>query len=194
MLGKVSGDQKGALSTIGTSTEQLILLVNHLLDLTRIESGRLQVKIEPVDVDQIVSWIVDFVRPKATEKKLEIVWKPERSHLVKADPEKLKEVLMNITDNAIKYTEQGKVTLTVSESGPHVSVAVSDTGYGLTAQDQKRMFEKFATGSASKNVKTTSGIGLYVVKKLMEAMGGSIKAESRGSGKGSTFTATFPKA
>ncbi len=191
MLGILTGEQKDALKTVGTSTEQLIMLVNHLLDLTRIEAGKLQVKMETIDATEIVNWVVEFVTPKILEKKLTLNWKPNGKVMVQADPEKLKEVVMNFMDNAVKYTEKGSITVSLSSAGGLVKIAVTDTGYGLTAEDQERMFEKFATGSASKFVKTTSGIGLYVCHKLAEAMGGTVMAESKGKGKGSTFTATF---
>ncbi len=194
MLGKLNEKQSGAVGTVQTAIEQLILLVNHLLDLTRIESGRLQVKPEVVDLNASLAWLVDFMKPKVEEKGLVLSLVSPEDIRVTADPEKLKEVLMNLVDNAIKYTEQGSVTISVRPDSKMVVVEVKDTGYGLTPEDKARLFEKFATGTASKFVKTTSGLGLYVVRKLMTAMGGTVEAESKGKGKGSTFTLTIPVA
>lgn len=194
MLGTLNEKQTGAVATVQTAIEQLILLVNHLLDLTRIESGRLQVKPEVVDLNATLTWLVGFMQPKVVEKGLKLTLASPNDIRVTADLEKLKEVLMNLVDNAVKYTEQGSVTVTVRAEKNLAVVEVKDTGYGLTPEDKARLFEKFATGSASKFVKTTSGLGLYVVRKLMTAMGGTVEAESKGKGKGSTFIVTIPLA
>jgi len=192
MLGKLTLKQRQTVATVQQSNEQLIMLVNHLLDLTRIESGRLQVRLEPVSVHELVEWVVNFMKPRAKEKGIGIVLKGRTLSPVQADPEKLKEVIMNLVDNGIKYTEKGAVTVNVKQVENQVVVEVADTGYGLTPADREKMFEMFSTGSASKHVKTTSGVGLYVCRKLMEAMGGAITAESRGVGRGSTFTISLP--
>jgi signal transduction histidine kinase len=194
MLGKMSKKQTDALTTVRTSTEQLILLVNHLLDLTRIESGRLQVRLEPMDVAQTVEWVVKFMNPRAKEKGVELILTTVGTPKVQADPDKLKEVVMNLIDNALKYTEKGSVAVRIKKDQEFVSIEVKDTGYGLTSADKHRLFEKFSTGSASKFVKTTSGLGLYVCRKLVEAMKGTITADSKGAGKGSTFTVRLPVA
>jgi len=192
MLGKLNPKQKQTVRTVEQSNEQLILLVNHLLDLTRIESGRLQVRPEPVVAQELITWTVDFLRPRALEKHLTLDAKLSTVPPVMADPEKLKEVLMNLIDNALKYTEAGGVTISLDLADGRARISVKDTGYGLTASDKARMFEMFSTGSASKHVKTTSGVGLYVCRKILEAMGGDIMAESKGKGRGSTFTVTLP--
>jgi signal transduction histidine kinase len=194
MLGSLNDKQTGAVATVQTAIEQLILLVNHLLDLTRIESGRLQVKPEVVDLNATLTWLIGFMQPKVVEKGLKLTLSSPNDIRVTADLEKLKEVLMNLVDNAVKYTEQGSVTVTVRTQKNLAVVEVKDTGYGLTPEDKARLFEKFATGSASKFVKTTSGLGLYVVRKLMTAMGGTVVAESKGKGKGSTFIVIIPLA
>ncbi|TAK04053.1 sensor histidine kinase [Patescibacteria group bacterium] len=193
MVGKVNKKQHAALETLRTSTESLILLVNHLLDLTRIESGRLAVREDKVDVTEICRWITSFIGPKAKEAGLSLTCDaPKKPVTVLADADKLKEVFMNLVDNAVKYTAEGKVTVTVRAEGRQAVVEVKDTGYGLSEADKRKLFQKFARGSASKNVKSSSGLGLYVVRKLMEAMHGSIEAESEGAGKGSAFTVRLP--
>jgi signal transduction histidine kinase len=195
MLGKLSPEQRKALVTVDQSNESLILLVNHLLDLTRIESGKLQVKAETVDLTATCAWVTNFLKPKAKEGGLTLTCvAPKEPVVAKGDQEKFKEVVMNLVDNAVKYTPKGGVTVTIARDKKTATIEVKDTGYGLTEKDRQHLFEKFARGSASKNVKTSSGIGLYVVKKLVEAMNGTVVVESAGPGKGSAFTVRLPLA
>lgn len=189
MLGKVAKKQESAIETIAASAERLIFLVNHLLDVTRIESGRLSVKVVDVELTAVLKEVWKFVEPLAQEKKLQMrIHIPKEIVMVKADTDRMREIFVNIVDNAIKYTPEGSVDMFCSLDARHATIKVKDTGYGLSKQDKERLFQKFAQGSASKHVKTTTGLGLYVVKKLVEAMGGSILAESSGVGQGSTFT------
>lgn len=195
MVGKVNRKQHDALETVRTSTESLILLVNHLLDLTRIESGRLAVKSEPVDLNAVGEWVTSFMSQKAKETGLELSFKaPKKPVVAQGDGEKMKEIFMNLVDNAVKYTEKGSVRVTVEADGAKAVVRVADTGYGLSEQDKSHLFEKFARGSASKFVKSSSGLGLYVVRKLVEAMKGTIEAQSAGEGKGAAFEVRLPLA
>lgn len=195
MVGKVTAKQRVALEHVRQSTESLILLVNHLLDLSRIETGKLVVRLEDVDVAAVVKWVGEFMSHHAKEKSLDLIVRSEHPQMIaKADPEKLKEIILNIVDNAIKYTEKGHVHMRIEEKDHHIIVVISDTGYGLSREDKEHLFEKFARGSASKYVQTTTGLGLYVCKRLVEGMNGTIRAESAGKGKGSTFTITLPRA
>src|SRR3989344_787640 len=195
MLGTVNAKQRGAIETVSQSNEQLILLVNHLLDLTRIESGRLAVKVEPVDAGKVACWVADFVRPKAKQQGIDLKCKvPVGSFVISADEEKFKDVVMNLVDNAVKYTPKGSVEVLMRKEGADLVLAVKDAGYGMSRADQRHLYEKFARGSASKNVKTSSGLGLYVVHRLVTAMKGEIAAESAGPGKGSTFSVRLPLA
>lgn len=193
MLGPLAEKQTETLGRMEAGTEQLIMLVNHLLDVSRIEANRLQVRLERVDIGSTLDTLVKFLHAKADEKHLALNFVlPEKIIAANVDPEKVKEVFMNLLDNAIKYTDVGSVTVEVREDGHNVIVTVRDTGHGLTEKDMSHLFEKFVTGSASQKVKTTTGLGLYVCKKLTEAMQGTVTAESAGVEGGSTFTVTFP--
>lgn len=195
MMGPLVPKQDETLGRMADGTEQLILLVNHLLDVSRIESGRLVVRLEPVDIRALLDGVAKFIQGKAQERGLKLACEiPESPVMVAVDLEKTKEVFMNLLDNAVKYTEKGSVSARMWTEGGFAKVSVTDTGMGLTADDLEKLFQKFVTGSASRHVQTTTGLGLYVVRKLMEAMGGTAVAESPGTGKGSTFTLTFPLA
>jgi len=193
MLGPLAVKQKDVLMRMDSGTEQLIMLVNHLLDVSRIESNRLSVRLEPIDLRGVLDGLVKFLEGKAKEKNVALLYTvPTMALMVNLDLEKVKEVFMNLLDNALKYTDEGNVTVTVRVEESNVRVEVRDTGHGLTHEDIANLFQKFVTGSASKNVRTTTGLGLYVVKKLVEAMHGTVAAESEGKEKGSRFTVLFP--
>lgn len=195
MVGKVNKKQHAALENVRASTESLILLVNHLLDLTRIESGRLAVKSEPVDVGELCRWVTGFIGQKAKEAGLALTCElPKKPVMAQGDGDKVKEIVMNLVDNAVKYTEKGSVRVTLEVQGRQAVMRVVDTGYGLTDADKRKLFQKFSRGHASKFVKSSSGLGLYVVRKLVEAMKGSIEAQSAGVGKGTTFEVRLPLA
>lgn len=193
MLGDLQPKQHDTLGKMEAGTEQLIMLVNHLLDVSRIEANRLQVRLEPVDMRTVLDGLVKFIQGKAEEKKLTLRYvMPPQPLVAKVDLEKVKEVFMNLLDNAVKYTDRGTVEVRMRGDAGSVMVAIADTGHGLTPADKDKLFQKFATGSASKKVRTTTGLGLYVCRKLTEAMHGTITADSEGAEKGSTFTVTFP--
>lgn len=193
MLGPLAVKQKDVLTRMDSGTEQLIMLVNHLLDVSRIESNRLVVRLEPIDLRLVLDGLVKFLEGKAKEKNVALLYTmPATALMVSVDSEKVKEVFMNLLDNALKYTDEGSVMVTVIVQEKDVCVEVRDTGHGLTKDDLANLFQKFVTGSASKKVRTTTGLGLYVVKKLVEAMHGTVVAESEGTEKGSVFCVQFP--
>ncbi len=195
ILGPLEPKQNETLGRMADGTEQLILLVNHLLDVSRIESGRLVVRLVPADLRGLLDGVAKFIQGKAQERGLVLTCElPDAPMMANVDLEKVKEVFMNLLDNAVKYTEKGSVKARMWEEGGMVVVTVTDTGMGLTLEDLEKLFQKFVTGSASRQVQTTTGLGLYVVRKLMEAMGGTASAASVGTGMGSTFTLKFPVA
>ncbi|MBU1705245.1 hypothetical protein KKG19_00760 [Patescibacteria group bacterium] len=192
MLGKLAPKQLKAVETLSKSNNELVALVNELLDLSRIESGRLVAEVTDVDLLPVIDEIFEYWQPKAAEKKLKFVWnRPKGKLMVKADPDRVKEVVKNFIDNGVKYTEKGKVAVSAGQDEQGAYFRVTDSGYGMTKEDLSHLFEKFASGSASKKVKITSGFGLFVVKNIVEAMGGSVTGQSAGPGQGSTFEARF---
>lgn len=189
--GKFSKGQMGVIGQVRTSTETLIELVNQLLNVSRIESGRVTLEIEPTDLSPLCSEIANFLSIRAKERGLELtcVKPPKGLAKVSADPAKVKEVMMNLVENALKYTDKGFVRIYLYDEPHTVRVAVTDSGNGLTKEDMGKLFQKFSRAeSASVNGASGTGLGLYVCKRLIEAMDGEIWAESTGRGKGSTFT------
>lgn len=175
------------------STERLVNLVNDMLDVSRIESGRIELKPESVDLNKLISEVVEELQIKASEKSQRLETKVESSSpvVVNIDSAKFTQILMNIIGNALKFTpDGGKIEVKLSQSGQDIRISVSDTGVGMDADDISKLFGKFERVKSGNGIPGT-GLGLYLSKKLIEMMGGKIAVESGGIGKGSTFTLTL---
>lgn len=187
------------IARILISTERLVNLVNDMLNISRIESGKIEIVPEPVDLLSLVRDIVDEVYySKSEEKKIEFVVVDKPVPKAFADPEKLRQVFLNLVGNSMKFTPNGgKITFDFFSDGMTVEISVSDTGVGMSKEDLSKLFQKFSRLDNSYTAAATSGgtgLGLYISKNLVELMHGKIKATSEGAGKGSTFTVTLPVA
>jgi signal transduction histidine kinase len=185
------------LHRVYNSNERLVVLVNNMLNVSRIESGRIKFDPRPLDVVPLIEEVVGELAPEVRSKRIEVVFKkPNReSRLVRADKRLVHEVLFNLIDNAIKYTQHGKVEITLHKRDYGLEIRIKDTGVGIAAEDLGHLFRKFTRGRDAYRYYTGgSGLGLFVVKKLVEMNGGEINASSRGAGKGSTFKFTIPYA
>jgi signal transduction histidine kinase len=202
-------EQREFLTNILTSGKHLLRLINDLLDLSKIEAGKMELHCEPVDVADVIEGVLTTVRSLAAKKRIQVV--SERALALPpawADPPRLKQVLYNLLSNAIKFTpEGGRVSVAArraaegalpvppSASAPPqcLQVAVSDTGIGIPAEELERIFQEFEQVGDPSRTHEGTGLGLALVKKLVEMHGGSIRAESA-PGRGSTFTFTIPTA
>ncbi len=181
------------------STERLINLVNDILNLSRIESGKIEIDPEAVDLYPLIRDIVDEVYfSKSQEKQIQFEVLEKDIPKVFADPGKLRQVFLNIVGNALKFTpHDGKIIFDFSSDGQMVEASVSDTGVGIAKEDISRLFHKFGRLDNSYTSAATSGgtgLGLYISKNLVELMHGRIWASSEGAGKGTTFTVALPVA
>ena len=179
--GKIEEGIKGALDNVMASTKRLANLVEDLLNISRIEQGRLKVEKKQLDIAPIIKEITSQLIPSAKEKNLNLIYKDENKNLPKiiGDSDRLKQVLINLINNAIKYTEKGKVEISTEISNEKLKIEISDTGIGISKEDQSRLFEKFYR---VKNEKTDNivgtGLGLWITKKIIELMDGKIFLES----------------
>lgn len=189
-------DLKRYLDKAYISTERLINLVNDMLNISRIEGGRIALKLEMVDIVVLTGEVIEELLPKATEKgvKLEI----ERANVpnVLCDRDKIHEVLLNLMGNSLKFTpKDGKVSVAFSKDAEVVTVAVSDTGRGITKEDMPKLFTKFGRLDNSYVAVAESGgtgLGLYISKSLVEIHKGKIWVESDGVDYGAKFSFTLP--
>ncbi|MBZ0284233.1 MAG: GAF domain-containing sensor histidine kinase [Anaerolineae bacterium] len=187
------------ITTMHSETERLSRLTSDFLDLARLESGRTRLDILRFDLKKLIEESVDVVLPQASDKHVNIYI--ECDHFTaSADRGKIKQVLLNLLTNAIKYNrEKGEIRVQASEAGeggeqqPLVQVAVADTGYGISKEHQKHMFEKFYRVSDTAGFTQGTGLGLAIAKQIIEAHGGQITLESE-QGRGSTFAITLPLA
>lgn len=193
--GKLSPDMKDAVDRIHSSNERVLRLINDLLNVTRIDSGKLTFEFTQQCLGDVVKEICDSLSPIAKQKKLKLlVSVPRRSSSgMLFDQTKMREALFNIVENAIKYTEKGTVTVTVKRIKGDVRFSVADTGMGIAKNDLERIFRKFSRGCNSRNVCSNGlGLGLYFGKKVVEAHGGTIAVASKGLGMGAVFTVQMP--
>ncbi|MCJ7506839.1 PAS domain S-box protein, partial [Candidatus Bathyarchaeota archaeon] len=182
------------LQVVKRNTDRLLSLVNDLLDLSRMQSGRLQLNLQSMDLRQIIDDCAAEIQPFVNAKKQSLSLEVPAGPLpVQGDPVRLSQVLANLLSNASKFAQEaGQIGLRVKDVRDVVVVQVSDNGIGIRKQDLERVFQPFAAIEKPTYVKGT-GLGLSVSKGLVEAHGGKIWAESPGEGKGVTFTFTLPK-
>jgi PAS domain S-box-containing protein len=194
-VGPVSPDHQEYLGDILTSSRHLLQLINDVLDLAKVESGKMDFRPEPVDLAKLVGEVRDVLRGLSASKQLqlEVEVSPAVGH-VTLDPGRLKQVLYNYLSNAIKFTpERGRVTIrALPEDDAWVRLDVEDTGIGISAENLQRLFIEFQQldASASKRHQGT-GLGLALTKRIVEAQGGRIEVQSE-PGRGSTFSAILP--
>jgi signal transduction histidine kinase len=192
--GPVGDKVKETLRKVQKSADELIGLINTLLDVRKVEEGKMEYQFEKTDLSRIVTEVVDLMRPVAEAKHLDFALDlPSHDFFVSADAEKLKQVVQNLTDNAIKYTPTGFVHLELKDEGDTIFVHISDSGLGVPATLIPYLFEEFIRDERVKKEIRGTGLGLYIARKIIEAHGGKISADSPGEGKGSTFHISIPK-
>ena len=189
--------QRDYLETIARNGRHLLELINELLDLSKIAAGRMELRLEPLEMRALLQEAADTVRAQLEARRHKLVIEPLPDHLVvTADRGRLRQVLLNLLSNAIKFsTAGGCVTLSARlEDAGRVRVAVADTGIGIAPGDQRKLFQEFVQldGSESRRYEGT-GLGLALSKRLIELLGGTIGVDSE-FGKGSTFWFTLRRA
>lgn len=193
--GAVPSAISDVLNKIYTSNERIIQLVENLLSISRIESGKIQYEYAEVKVEDMLSELRDTFMISAKKKDLKLVFPKPKSTLplTWVDRQKSLEVISNLIDNALKYTSSGSVSVRAESVAGAVRVSISDTGIGMSADTMPYLFVKFSRGKDVGRLHANgTGLGLYVGKQMIEAQGGRIWAESEGEGKGSTFFVDLP--
>ena len=189
----IAPEDKKLVDRINVSTEQLHLLIGDILDVSRLQQGRLSFKNTDVQVKDILEEVVSSLTSVAKEKKLDLIYKEKVDEpLIVVDAGRLKQVILNVVGNAVKYTLEGNVALKTYTKDSILSVRVSDTGIGMTEHDREHLFERFyrIKSKETREIRGT-GLGLWISKMMIEKMGGTISVESI-KGKGSDFIISFP--
>jgi PAS domain S-box-containing protein len=188
---------KRAVEVIERNVKHQGALITDLLDVSRIVSGTLTLEIDVVDMAALVTGVVETMRGAAEAKGLAVIMRPGRVALpLQGDAERLRQVVTNLLSNAVKFTpEGGSVTVALTRTRDRVRLAVSDTGEGINAAFLPHVFERFRQAdTTSRRTQAGLGLGLAIVRHIVELHGGQVRADSDGEGKGATFTVDLPVA
>ena len=193
--GKFSDNQKEYINDIFESGLHLLDLINEILDLSKVEAGKMELKLEKINIKLLISKVIKIFKEKIAKHKISLkISIPDDISLIIADPLKLRQILFNIVNNALKFTpDGGKIEVGIQENKKEYVFYVSDTGIGISKDDMDRLFKPFEQleTALEKKVEGT-GLGLHYSKKLVELHGGKIMVESE-LGKGSCFNFTIPR-
>ncbi|MCP4602271.1 MAG: response regulator [Proteobacteria bacterium] len=191
--GEMAPEHLEQITGVRNSAMRLLKHIEDLLDLSRLEDARLRLRVEKYDLRAHIIRIIDFARPLAERKQIEIVFNSKEDLFITADEAKLERVFVNLVSNALKFTDSGgKISIRADKTNEAVNVAVEDNGIGIAEEDQERIFDRF--GQVEQSItrrKGGSGIGLSLAKELVELHCGRLTLTSE-PGKGSTFSVEFP--
>jgi len=192
--GKISKDQKQYLEEVYKSNKRMVELVNSLLNVSRIDLGTFAIVPEPVNLAEVSKSILTELTPMVKTKKMKIEENYDKSiKKISVDQKLTRIIFQNLISNAVKYTpEGGKVSVSIEKQDKNALIKVQDTGYGIPKKDQARIFEKlFRADNVREKETDGTGLGLYIVKSILEQSGGKISFESE-ENKGTTFYVTIP--
>ena len=197
LYGPLNDKVKETVGKMKQRADDLIVLINELLDIRKLEEGKMDYQFEKVKIKDMVVEVFENLKPLAAEKKLEFSLALESEATVSVDLQKFKQVLQNLIDNSIKYTPAGFVRVAVkdetSTGGGRVVFSASDSGLGISPELLPHLFEEFVRDEKVKKKILGTGLGLSIARRIVAAHGGEIWAESEGDGKGSTFFVRLPK-
>ena len=191
-----AADLRGqALETVERNARTQAQLIDDLLDVSRIVSGKLLLDVEEVELDKIITSAINVVQPAADAKAIRITYEREPGrNFITGDAARLQQIAWNLLSNAVKFTpEGGSVRIRLERIGGHIKLSIDDTGKGIAADFLPHVFDRFrqADSTTTRNYGGL-GLGLAIVRHLVELHGGTVNAESPGEGQGATFSATFP--
>lgn len=195
MLGEGEGLSlagKGHLKNIDNAALQLNALVGDILDVEKLQGGRMTFTYEKIDASEMIADTVTSFAKSAANKGLGLFYEKAPLPSISVDPDRFRQVMINLIGNAIKYTPEGEVRVRASADGKLLTIRVSDTGMGISAEEQQKLFQKFYRVKSAETEKITgTGLGLWIVSQIVKTMKGTISVESI-KGKGADFILTFP--
>jgi signal transduction histidine kinase len=190
--GPVSSIQRHHLGRIRESTKHLLILIEQILSLSRVQGGHEDVRLERVDAAALAREVAAALEPQLERKGLSLELDLPESAAALTDERKVRQILLNVISNAIKFTDVGSVSISLTRGESALCFTVVDTGRGIEAQDREHVFEPFVQVEGDGTLPTGTGLGLAVARELARHLGGDITLESR-VGEGSTFTIRLPQ-
>ncbi|MBA4379977.1 MAG: histidine kinase, partial [Anaerolinea sp.] len=193
MTGEITEEQRKQLTMVKNSGSHLLSLINDLLDISKIEAGKVELSLKEFSLDDVVREVVEAFSPAVSEKGLELTTQVPEGSMLFSEKRRIKQILMNLVSNAIKFTDQGSVQIVARIlEGENLETRVIDTGIGIKREDMSKLFEPFQQIDVPlTKSRQGTGLGLYLTKKLVTLLGGNISAKSE-YGRGSEFTFTIP--
>jgi PAS domain S-box-containing protein len=188
-------DQRRGAQTIERNVRAQVKIVDDLLDMSRIISGKIHLEVQPIRLEEVVNYAIDTVRASATAKEIRLTSLLDSSiGVVRGDPNRLQQVLWNIVSNAVKFTPRaGRVHVVLERVNSHVEISTEDSGIGIRSEFLPYVFDRFRQADPSANRQYGGlGLGLSIVKQLVELHGGSVRVKSPGENRGSTFIVSLP--
>lgn len=195
--GKIPKEAKEKLENVALSNERLIKLVNDLLSVSRIETGKIELNLKKENIEKIISQTIYELKINAERKGLYLKFKKPNKKIpeIMVDEIKLRQVILNLIDNSIKYTINGGITIDINnhKEGKDVIIKIVDTGEGMDQEELSKVFASFSRGQAGNQLSAEgAGLGLFVARKFVEMHGGIVWSKSKGKGKGSQFYIKLP--
>jgi signal transduction histidine kinase/ActR/RegA family two-component response regulator len=188
-------EKRRRLTTIQSSGEHLLNMINEILDLAKVESGTIVIKPQPVQLRPLLNTVADELQLRASQKRLRFVYSADQSiqDWISTDPVRLRQVLYNLVGNSIKFTENGEVSLSVRRVADRIRIEVKDTGKGIPAADLQHLFKAFYQASNNDQASGGVGLGLHISQRIVRLLGGELRVSST-EGKGSVFWFELPAA
>jgi PAS domain S-box-containing protein len=191
MAGEINPEQKKQLGMVQDSARHLLALINDVIDISKIEAGKIEAGVSTFNLAGVILEVRNTFDPAAQDRGLVLNIEIPGPITVTSDERRIKQIIMNLVSNAIKFTDEGRVDLAVEQKGTVVKVRVRDTGIGIGKEDLEQLFRPFVRVMVPGRLTEGTGLGLYLSKKIARFLGGDITAESE-PGKGSVFTFSFP--
>jgi signal transduction histidine kinase len=191
MAGEITGEQRKQLTMVKNSAHHLLALINDIIDVSKIEAGKVELAIEEFDLSALAQEVRDSFTVAAEEKGLKLSLDMPERLIIESDKRRVKQVLMNLVGNAVKFTDRGEIEIEVAKREGRAEVSVRDTGIGIREEDMGKLFKPFSQIPVEGAPREGTGLGLYLSRRIANLLGGETEAESE-FGKGSKFTFTVP--
>ncbi len=192
LSGTISEEQRTQLGMVKNSALHLLSLINDVIDVSKIEGDKIELSMERFNLPELLSEAVESLKPSASQKGLAIALAAPEELLMVSDRRRIRQLVVNLAGNAVKYTDQGKINVHAAQIDGKVEISVSDTGTGIKEEDMGKLFSAFSRIKIpGQPIVEGTGLGLYLSQRIAELLGGNITVESR-FGEGSTFTLSIP--